>query len=188
MPARARARVGLLQVSAAGVLWGTGGLVVTVLNDRDGFDAMTVSAWRMALAAIALVAFAMATRRWGLVLETMRSHPVLALLVGCGTAAYQGLYFISVLMVGVSVATVVSLGLAPVLAAAGEHLFARTRPSGREVAVLVAALIGLVLISATAGHETTAPADEPALGLILAVTAGATYAVICWPLSYWARG
>lgn len=170
------ARLGLLQVCAAGVLWGTGGLVVTFLHERDGFGAMTVSAWRMVLAAVALVGFAMAAGRARVVLETMRAHPVLAVLVGCGTAVYQGLYFVSVLMVGVSVATVVSLGLAPVLAATWEHLTAGTRPSWRQVAVLAAALTGLLLISFTAGHGSAAPSDEPTLGLLLAVAAGVTYA------------
>jgi DME family drug/metabolite transporter len=170
------ARLGLLQVCAAGVLWGTGGLVVTVLNERGGLGAMTISAWRMALAAVALIGFVVATRRSRVVLESMRTYPVLAVVVGCGTALYQGLYFVSVLLVGVSVATVVSLGLAPILAAIWEHLTARTRPSGREVGVLAAALAGLVLISATAGHGSAAPGDDPTLGLILAVAAGATYA------------
>lgn len=168
--------MGLLQVCAAGVLWGTGGVVVTLLHERDGLGAMTVSAWRMLLGAVALMAFALVTRRVRGLRETMRTHPLLAILVGCGTAVYQGLYFVSVLMVGVSVATVVSLGLAPVLAAVWEHLTARTRPSAREVAVLAAALAGLVLISATAGEGTSAPGNDPTLGLVLAVAAGATYA------------
>jgi drug/metabolite transporter, DME family len=171
-----RARVGLLQVCAAGVLWGTGGLVVTVLHERDGLGAMTVSAWRMALAAVALVGFAVVARRSGAVLATTRTHPVLAVVVGCGTAVYQGLYFVSVLLVGVSMATVVSLGLAPILAALWEHLRAGTRPLPREVAVLAAALAGLVLISMTARHGSVAPGHAPGLGLILAVAAGATYA------------
>ncbi|WP_412737261.1 DMT family transporter [Krasilnikovia sp. MM14-A1259] len=171
-----RARVGLLQVCAAGVLWGTGGLVVTVLHERDGLGAMTVSAWRMVLAAVALLVFAVAARRWGAVRATMRAHPVPAVVVGCGTAVYQGLYFVSVLLVGVSVATVVSLGIAPILAAVWEHLRARTRPSLREAGVLVAALAGLVLISATAGDASVAPGDAPGLGLTLAVAAGVTYA------------
>ena len=171
-----RARIGLVQVCAAGVLWGTGGLAVTVLHERDGLGAMTVSAWRMVLAAGALLVFAVAAHRWPAVRATMRAHPVLTVVIGCGTAVYQGLYFVSVLLVGVSVATVVSLGLAPVLAAGWEHLRSRTRPSAREVAVLAAALAGLVLISATTGHGTAAPGDAPGLGLILAVAAGVTYA------------
>jgi len=174
--AHRRARVGLLQVCAAGVLWGTGGLAVTVLHERDGLGAMTVSAWRMALAAIALIGFAALTRRLAATVTTMRGHPVLTIVVGCGTAAYQGLYFVSVLLVGVSVATVVSLGLAPILAAMWEHLRARSRPSPRAAGVLVAALTGLVLITVTAGHGSAAPGDSPGLGLVLAVAAGATYA------------
>ncbi len=167
---------GLLQVIAAGVLWGTGGLVVTVLHERDGLAAMTVSAWRMALAAFALVCFALATRRMRPVVATFRDHPVLATLVGCGTAAYQGLYFVSVLLVGVSVSTVVALGLAPVLAATWEHAVARTRPRLGEVAVLACALAGLVLISLTTGHGSETTSDRPELGLVLATAAGATYA------------
>jgi DME family drug/metabolite transporter len=158
------------------VLWGTGGLVVTVLHQRDGLGAMTISAWRMAMAAVTLIGFAIVTRRSGLVRATLRAHPVLAVLVGCGTALYQGLFFVSVLLVGVSVATVVSLGLAPLLAAVWEHATGRTRPTAREVGVLVSALAGLVLISATAGHGSPAPGDRPMFGLVLAVASGATYA------------
>jgi DME family drug/metabolite transporter len=172
---RPSARVGLLQVCTAGVLWGTGGLVVTELNERDGLGAMTVSAWRMALAAVALIVFAVLTRRSRVVAATMRTHPVLAVLVGCGTALYQGLYFVSVLLVGVSVSTVVALGLAPILTAVWEHALSRTWPSLREAGVLAAALAGLVLISLTAGHGS-APGDDPGLGLVLAVASGATYA------------
>lgn len=171
-----RAGIGLLQVSAAGVLWGTGGLVVTVLHERDGLGAMTVSAWRMVLAAATLIGFAAVTRRSRAVLDTVRTDPGLAIVVGCGTAIYQGLYFMSVLMVGVAVATVVSLGLAPILAAVWEHLRAGTRPSVREAGVLAAALVGLVLISMTAGHGSPAPGNAPGPGLVLAVAAGATYA------------
>ena len=173
---RPSARIGLLQVCAASVLWGTGGLVVTELHKHDGLGAMTVSAWRLALAAVALIAFAAVTGRWPAIRATMRTSPGLAVLVGCGTAAYQGLYFASVLFVGVSVSTVVSLGLAPILTAAWEHLAGRTRPAGREVSVLLTALAGLVLISALAGHGSNAPEHRPTLGLLLAIASGATYA------------
>ncbi|HET6561649.1 MAG TPA: DMT family transporter [Marmoricola sp.] len=171
-----RAGVGLLQVSAAGVLWGTGGLVVTVLHERTGLGAMTASAWRMAVAAFALAGFAALTRRSGRLVATARAHPVAVIVVGCGTAAYQGLYFVSVLLVGVSVATVVALGLAPVLAAAWEHALARTRPTARQGGVLAAALAGLVLVSTAVDDPGRASGDRPGLGLALAVAAGATYA------------
>lgn len=160
----------------AGVLWGTGGLVVTVLNDDDGLGAMTVSAWRMAIAAAALLLFVAATGQLGRIWSVMRSHPSAVTLVGTGTALYQGLYFASVLLVGVSVATVVALGLAPLLAAAWEHLQTRTRPTRSEVAVLGTALAGLVLITVTAGRGSANPSDNPTLGLVLALASGFTYA------------
>ncbi|MEZ5093096.1 DMT family transporter [Nocardioides sp.] len=175
-PARQRASLGLAMVVAAGVLWGTGGLVVTVLHERDALGAMTVSAWRMALAAVALVGFSAATSRLATVTTAFRRHPWTAALVGVGTATYQGLYFVSVLLVGVSVSTVVALGLAPVLATVWEKAVARRWPSAREIAVLAAALAGLVLISTTAAAEDAKVGDRPALGLVLAVAAGATYA------------
>jgi DME family drug/metabolite transporter len=83
------ARLGLLQVCAAGVLWGTGGLVVTVLHDRTGLGAMTASAWRMLLAAAAVLLFAVVTRRWRSVVTAFRAHPGLTIAVGVGTAVYQ---------------------------------------------------------------------------------------------------
>jgi DME family drug/metabolite transporter len=166
----------LLQVCGAGVLWGTGGSVVAVLHERDGLGVMTVSAWRMLLAAIALVSFAVVTRRSGAVLTTARAHPALTALAGLGTALYQGLYFGSVVFVGVTVTTVVSIGLAPIPAAVWEHLTARTRPSTQEVTVLAAALTGLVLICVTAGQGPSAPGARPWLGLTLAVASGVTYA------------
>jgi DME family drug/metabolite transporter len=170
------ARLGLLQVSAAGVLWGTGGLVVTLLHRDDGLGAMTVSGWRMALGSVALVLFASVTARARAVGRTLSAHPVRTAVVGCGTALYQGLYFVSVLWVGVSVSTVIALGLAPILAAIWEHGVRGTRPPPRELAVLCAALAGLVLISETGTHAATTAGAHPTLGLVLAIAAGVTYA------------
>ncbi|HPU12217.1 MAG TPA: DMT family transporter [Aeromicrobium sp.] len=171
-----QSRIGLLQVCVAAVLWGTSGLVMTTLHDRDGLGAMTVGAWRMVLAAAALLIFVAVTGRLGSVRQTMHNHPTLTVVIGAGTALHQGLYFSSVLMVGVSVSTVVALGLAPVLAATAEHLLARTRPSIRDVGVLAAALAGLILISLNADHGAPAPLDRPGLGVALAIAAGFVYA------------
>lgn len=170
------APLGVLQVCAAGVLWGTGGLVVTVLHERDGMGAMTASAWRMVIAAAALLVFSAATARLPALRAILRAHPGRATLVGIGTATYQALYFVAVLSVGVSVATVVALGLAPILAATWEHLRSRSRPTASQALVLLAALTGLVLIS-TAGHDHAgAPGERPTVGLLLAAAAGVVYA------------
>src|SRR6185436_8677954 len=87
----------------------------------------------------------------------VRQHAGRVVLVGCGTAAYQALYFGSVVAVGVSVSTVVSLGLAPVLLTVAESLRHRTAPARGQVLVLVVALTGLVLVSVAAGSLEPGP-------------------------------
>jgi drug/metabolite transporter, DME family len=169
-----RAGLGLLQICLAGVLWGTGGLGVTVIRDEISMPVLTISAWRMAIAAVVLLVVLVALRQLPALVVLARAHPGRVVLVGCGTAAYQALYFGSVVAVGVSVSTVVSLGLAPVLLTVAESVRDRTAPSRGQVLVLVVALTGLVLVSLAAGsHE---PGPHPTLGVLLAAASGATYA------------
>ena len=170
-----RARLGLLQVSLAGVLWGTGGLVMQLIRDREPMSVLVVSAWRMLLAAVVLFAALLVTRGFADLRRLMRQRPGTAVVVGVCTGAYQALYFGAVLAVGVTVSTVVALGLAPVLLTVAESVAARRRPSRVRVLVLAAALGGLLLVSADAGSSTTGP--HPLLGVLLAAASGSTYAL-----------
>jgi len=169
-----RSRLGLVQVSLAGVLWGTGGLGVQVIREHEPMSVLTISAWRMGLAAVVLVAAVVLLRQAGDIVRLLRERPAPALLAGVATGAYQALYFGSVVSVGVTVATVVSLGLAPVLVTAVECVRERRPPSRQALGVLLLALSGLVLVSSTAGLGETGP--RPLLGVALAVASGATYA------------
>ena len=169
-----RAGFGLLQICLAGVLWGTGGLGVQVIRDEVPMSVLTISAWRMAIAAVILLVVLLVVRQLPSLMTLVRAHPARVVLVGCGTAAYQALYFGSVVAVGVSVSTVVSLGLAPVLLTVAESVRRRSSPARTDVGVLVLAIAGLVLVSLAAGaHE---PGPHPTLGVLLAVGSGATYA------------
>lgn len=166
---------GLAEVAAASVLWGTGGLAVQLVREHDPLSPVTISAWRMAVAACVLVLALLALRRGGELVALARARPRRLLAVGVGTAAYQGFYFVSVTQVGVAVSTVVSLGLAPVLLTVAEAVRHRRAPSRGRLAVLVAALAGLLLVS-VAGHESsTGPA--PVAGVLLALASGTTYAL-----------
>src|SRR5688500_13324093 len=135
---------GLLEVGAASVLWGTGGLAVQLIREHEALSPVTISAWRMAIAAAALFVVLVAMRRGGELLDLAHARPRQLLAVGVGTAAYQGFYFVSVTQVGVAVSTVVSLGVAPVLLTAAESVRQRRWPSRARLAVLAAALLGLV--------------------------------------------
>lgn len=174
-PMPAHSRLGLVQVSLAGILWGTGGLGVQIIREHEPMSVLTISAWRMGLAALVLVAAVVLLGQAADVVALLRAHPGRAILAGVATGAYQALYFGSVVSVGVTVATVVSLGLAPVLVTAVECARARSLPSRGSLAVLVLALTGLALVSSTAGLGETGP--RPTLGVVLAVLSGTTYAL-----------
>lgn len=179
-------RIGLLFVCLAGILWGTGGLALEILRDHSPMSVLTVSAYRMLIAAVALLAASFALRKGSHLVALVRAHPVRAVVVGLGTGAYQALYFGSVATAGVTVATVVSLGLAPVLLAVVDLVRARrrtaTRSTVRLTLVVGSALSGLVLVSMASGMAsgTTSGADavgpRPVLGLLLAIASGSVYA------------
>lgn len=166
---------GLLEVAAASILWGTGGLAVQLIREREALSPVTISAWRMTLAAVVLLGLVLATRRLGQLVALGRRHPGRLVAVGAGTAAYQLLYFVSVTQVGVAVATLVSLGIAPVLLTTADAVRTRTPPAPARLLVLVTALTGLVLVCVVAGTAGTGP--DPLAGVLLALGSGTTYAL-----------
>jgi DME family drug/metabolite transporter len=168
-------RLGLVQVSLAGVLWGTGGLAVQLIRERVPMSVLTISAWRTGIAALVLIAAVVLLRHLDEVRHVLSHRPRTAVAVGLLTGAYQAFYFGAVIAVGVTVSTVVALGLAPVLLTAGEGVLARRPPGRAKLVVLTAALGGLVLVSASTGGSSSGP--HPVLGVLLASASGVTYAV-----------
>jgi DME family drug/metabolite transporter len=168
-----RARIGLLQVCLAGVLWGTGGLGVQLIRASAPLPVLTISAWRMLIAAVVLLAVLAATRQLPATRALVRSRPGPVLTVGVCTAAYQALFFGAIVAVGVTVATVVSLGFAPVLVTVVESVRRRRAPSRSELAVLGLALGGLLLVSVSADSAGGGP--HPVAGVLAALGSGAAY-------------
>jgi drug/metabolite transporter, DME family len=161
----------VLAVSAAGILWGTTGVVVARLHSDAGLGPLSIGFWRLLIAAVVL-AVALLPRRRRLA-ALLRRHPWGSVLAGVGLACYQALYFLAVTWVGVSVATLVSLGAAPVITAVWEAAHDRVPPGPRQLLVLVVALVGLGFIAA---GTTGAAGPHPVLGLLAALGSGATYA------------
>ncbi|WP_435205996.1 DMT family transporter [Micromonospora sp. bgisy143] len=172
--ARSGTRRGLIQITVTGVLWGTTGVAVQLLREDTGLSPVSIGFHRLAIAALVLLACAAGRLR--AIAATLRAAPVPLLLTGVGLGLYQALYFAAVAWAGVSVATIVSLGLAPVLAAAWESVHARRLPGPLRLGTLVAAVAGLVLITA-ATEQPGAAAPAPLLGLLAAAGSGLGYAV-----------
>ena len=175
---------GLLLVCLAGVIWGTIGPGVRLVHEWSGLSPLTISAYRAIAAVVVLLVLALVTRRlarlWSLAHRQWRR----VIIVGLLTAAFQLLFFIAVVATGVSIATVVCLGFAPVLLLVISCAQQRRLPSvGRALPVLVA-LVGLLLVSLVGDAGEVAP--HPVLGILTALGSGAAYALsadVARPLS-----
>ena len=184
VPVPAHAWSGLALVCAAGILWGTIGPAVHVVHDRSGLTVLAISALRAVAAVAVLVLAAAATRRLRPAWSLARRHWRQVALVGALTSGFQVLFFVAVVAAGVSVPTVVALGVAPVLLLLLDSARARRAPSLVRVLTVTVAVVGLVLV-VLPGHES-ADGDQPLLGALAALASGVAYALsadVAAPLS-----
>ncbi|MCW2522803.1 MAG: transporter [Frankiales bacterium] len=167
-----RSREGLLAVSAGAVLWGTNGVLVHFISDHRHLAAVSIGFYRLVFSSLVLILIAgvSSVRVWRAVTATQRW---LLLLSGVLLGAYQGLYFAAIGAVGVSVSTLVSLGVAPLAITAFQSARSRRWPAGRNVVVLLLALLGLALISQSSAQGS---APHPVLGILESVGSGLGYA------------
>jgi DME family drug/metabolite transporter len=155
------------------VLWGTVGVSAQLAYRLDsGLAPLTIGFYRLLVAAAAMIALQVSDPRTRVVLRGTSRHAWLgALLAGVLLGGYQACYFGAVRGIGVSLATLVTLGLAPVLVTLGASLRGR-RPSRRALAGLIAALIGLALLLGL----PDAHSDDRRPGFLLAVGSAVGYA------------
>ncbi len=168
-----RRRSGLLAVSGGALLWGTTGVPVAIIHDRSGLSAVPIGCLRLVIAAI-VVAAVFGRSGWTGARAVYRRHRWWLIAAGVGLGGYQALYFVGVQYVGVTISTLVSLGLAPIALTAWASITRRLLPSGVALLTLVAAITGLVLVSLRPGGPATGP--HPVLGLIASLAAGLAYA------------
>ncbi len=170
-------RRGFVLVVVAALCWGTSGLSGRVVADRGGLSALEIAWYRLAIGAVALlVARAVTARRRGPAVPVTRPVAVRLVLIGAGLAAYQLAYFTAVERAGVSIATLVALGLAPLLIAVGGTLLGAGRPDRATLTALGAALVGLtLLVGVSAGADT---GTTVLLGALVATGSALGYAVV----------
>src|SRR3954454_13588573 len=112
-PGPTTAARGFLLVVLAALCWGTSGIAGDVVARRTGLDPLDIAWHRMAVGAAVLLAVHLVRNR-----RRDAPTPLTAGLrwrlvaVGAGLATYQAAYFAAVATAGVSIATLVSLGLA----------------------------------------------------------------------------
>ncbi len=165
----ARARSGIAALTLTGVLWGSIGVVVRLLQD-GGVPTLSIAFWRLVCACAVLVPLLGAAGLRSVGAAARRPRRLAA--VSVGSLVFQLLFFVAVRDVGVAVATLVALGLAPVALAVAEAVRDRVAPDARSLAVLACALAGLALVTGAGG--TAGP--QPVLGVLEAAGSGLAYA------------
>ena len=165
---------GLVLVCLAGVVWGTIGPAVHLAHAGSDLTVLEIGAYRAIAALLTLLVAAAVTRRLraGLTLGVLHRRRVAA--VGLLTAAFQLLFFVAVVAVGVSVATMIALGWPPLLLLVIASVRRRRLPSGAHVLTVLAALVGLALVSLTNGD---ASGSGTPLGVLAALGSGTAYAL-----------
>jgi DME family drug/metabolite transporter len=169
---------GFALVVVAALCWGTSGVSGRIVADRTDLGPLDIAWHRMAIGAVVLLVAHVLTRRRraGTGVPLTRPVAVRLALVAAGLAAYQLAYFAAVARAGVSVATLVALGLAPLLIALGAAVLGHGRPDRATVVALAGALTGLgLLVGLTAGASA---GTAVLLGALLAVGSALGYAVV----------
>jgi drug/metabolite transporter, DME family len=129
---------------AAGVLWGTGGPLGSLLSRAAGMSALAVATYRL-LAGGAAIMFVLAAARRGLPRGAAVWRRITV--VGLLSALYQASYFTAIALTSVSMATLITIGATPVLVVSVEIFTGRQRVTGRVVVTVLLAVIGLGLLA-----------------------------------------
>jgi DME family drug/metabolite transporter len=182
LPTRARSSAALV---LAGVLWGTGGLAGSLLAARAGLHPLSVAAYRLLIGGVVATGYLWLTGGLRGLPRTPEVRRRL-LTVGGLFALFQASYFAAVSLSSVSVATMTTIGSAPVLLTAVTVLKTRRRPGTWTLVSLAGSLIGLVLLQWSPG-EVTGPAGLVG-GVGFALLAAAGFAAMTLVISTPVKG
>ncbi|MGN8244624.1 DMT family transporter [Cellulomonas soli] len=163
---------GFALVALAGVLWGTGGLAGSLVARVTDLSWPAIASLRLLGGGFVMLAAAAATGALR-ALPWNRAVAVRVAATGALSAVYQGAYFVAVDLAGVALSTVVALGSAPLAVAVVTAWGTRRMPPRATVTALVAALVGLLLLT---GTPTAGDGRAAAAGCGLALVSGASFA------------
>jgi len=165
-------KLALLAACGAGVLWGTGALVVNILVAKHGFTPENISFWRFAIGAfILLIVF-------GRNIVWRRLKPILLEVVLCGTAmaGYVLFWFFGIEKMGAAVPTLIALCLPPVIVTIIAILRGQEKADKQLLLVLLGALLGVLLIVVRGNTPEGVDAYNTLLGVAFSIGSALLYA------------
>jgi DME family drug/metabolite transporter len=173
--ARRRPGTGLIYLVTAGLLWGTGGLTGSLLSRSAGLPALSVAAYRLGVGGMLILAFLVATRHrrtskrpW----PSGRAAWTRIAAIGLLAAVFQSCYFTAVSLSSVSLATLVTIGSAPVIVLAVERARGQRRIGRLKGCATSLALIGLSLLVGLPAGGVPESAVLASAGLAVLAAAG----------------
>ena len=160
-----RPSTGLHYLVISGLLWGTGGLTGSLLSRTAGLSAISVAACRLTTGGVLIVVFLTVTgRRW----PASRAAWTRITVIGLLAALYQSCYFTAVSLTSVPLATLVTIGAAPVIVLGADRMTGR-RPGRFAAATTGLAVTGLgLLVGLPSGFRETAVLASAGMAVLAA--------------------
>jgi len=163
----------LIAACGAGVMWGTGALVVNILVAQYGFTPENVSFWRFLIGAVVLVGIF----GRGIVWRRLRPLLLTVILAGTAMAGYVLLWFLGIEQMGAAVPTLIALCLPPVIVTITGVARGQERADLQLFFVLSGAIIGTVLIIAQHGAASAGVDSQSTLrGVVFSIGSALLYA------------
>ncbi|MDA8247786.1 MAG: EamA family transporter [Rhodospirillales bacterium] len=163
----------LALIGLAASLWGTGGPAAKQLFLISPLDPIEVGFYRLVISVPVLLAAALLLNHRSL-LNGMRGHTWLIGGLSLATALYQVFYYAAVANAGVSVATLITICMAPPIVGVCSSLLLKEPVERRTKLAMVIALAGTVLLIGWPAKGAL-PTERLFLGAATALCAAASY-------------
>lgn len=162
---------GFWLVTGAAVIWGTIGVATQAIYNIDSTSSLFINLARMLVATplLLLLAWRVLGRR---LFHVEKRDWILMGLQGSLLVLSHAAYFASIRLTGVSIATLITLCLAPVIVSSVSVLFRLERMSKKLGMALVLAIAGTLLL---VGWDSPSNQDNLLLGTIFALLAALSY-------------
>jgi DME family drug/metabolite transporter len=155
-----------LLVIAAGICFGTTG--TTQALGPDGISSLSIGSARLMLGAFLLFLYIKLSKTISIPMPKLNMW-----LAAIGILAYQLTFFSAVKQTGVAIGTITALGSVPALTGILDYLIYKERPSRRWFGATIITTVGIIILGTANGV-----ADFDLLGFILAIIAGASFALL----------
>lgn len=173
-----KSQQGLWLVTSAAVLWGTIGVATQAIYAQDTTSSLFINLARLGIATPVLLVMCwrvIGVQMW----HVPRRDFALMMLSGVMLAISQAAYFTAIRHVGVTIATLLTLCVAPLVVTIISVLLKFEKLTTRLIAALACALIGSVLLVGL--NPALNPEHNLPLGVLFSLLSAATYAamIIC---------